>query len=325
MQKDIKRLQRLIRILQSIDGSNPGRLDLANRFDVSERQIYRDTNALIETGFPITYSKKKGTYSYENGFTLKKIALSQGEMQAVVLSREIMNAVGGAPSREMDSFFSRLVDSTKDHNLCRPVSVRIEPGVDFQKIEAQYNALLKAAGDKERVKIEHLGQDGKYSARELDPYRLFYSDGFWYVIGYCRLREDIRTFALDRIRYVEPLDKYFGIRRNFDFEAYMAGCWKKYSLGEPEEVAIRFSAEAAKDIKRKTWHPKQRIKENSDGSIDLAAEVAGYQEILRWVLSWGRHAKILSPENLRKQYREELKQMSKAEKKSAVTWRSHPK
>ena len=81
--------------------------------------------------------------------------------------------------------------------------------VDFQKIEAQYNTLLETIEAHERVRIEHLGEAGKFSKGEIDPYRLFYSDGFWHVIGYCHLREDIRTFALDKIRYVASLDKHF--------------------------------------------------------------------------------------------------------------------
>ncbi len=63
--------------------------------------------------------------------------------------------------------------------------------------------------------------------RELDSYQLFYSDGFWYVLGYCHLRDDIRTFALDKIGFAKPLNKYFGVRRNFVFESFMSACWKK--------------------------------------------------------------------------------------------------
>ncbi len=316
MQKDLKRVQRLIKILQAVDGRNPGRLDLANKFEVSERQVYRDINALIEANFPITYSKKTGAYSYENGFSLKKIALTQNELQALLLSKEIMSSIGGAAARSMDSFFSRLIDNSKPASISnQPVSVRMDLPVDFQKIEAQYNALLQAVEAHERVRIEHIGESREYTKRELDPYRLFYSDGFWYVIGYCHLRDDIRTFALDKIRHVEPLDQSFGVRRNFDFEAYMSTCWKQYSLGEPEEVTMRFSPEAAKDIKRKKWHPKQRISENPDGSIMLSVELAGYEEIIRWVLSWGRHAEIIGPDALKKIYNDEVRQMARAGKR----------
>ena len=80
---------------------------------------------------------------------------------------------------------------------------------------------------------------------------------------------------------------------------------------EPEDVTMRFSPEAAKDIKRKKWHPKQRIKENPDGSIDLIVEVAGYEEIMRWVLAWGRKVEVIAPEQLRKMVLEEAKSLLK--------------
>jgi len=313
MQKDLKRVQRLIKILQAVDGTNTGRLDLADRFEVSERQIYRDVNDLIASGFPIRYSKKTGTYSYENGFSLKKVALNNDELHAMLISKEILSSIGGAFSKSMDSFFSRLITETRQGQARqKPVGILMGKAVDFKKIEDQYNLLLKAIEETRRSEIEHKGADDKFVKRELDPYRLFYSDGFWYVLGYCHLRHDIRTFALDKIRKVTVLDKYFAVRRGFDPDAYMAQCWKQYSLGEPEEVTIRFSKDAAKEIRRKQWHPSQVIKDNPDGTADLAVTISGTEEILRWVLSWGRHAEVIAPDHFRKEYIDELKAMLKA-------------
>lgn len=313
MQEDLKRAQRLIKILQLIDGANIGRLDLANKFDVSERQIYRDIDSLKEAHFPIIYSKKTGTYTFLNGFSLKKISLQPTELQVLLIAKQMLYSIGEEFATHIDNFFSRLVHECKTPSSgSKPlISVRMDTPVNFSEIESPYKTLLEAIDYREQVEIDHLGKNGKYVKRQIDPYRLFHSDGFWYVIGYCHLREDLRTFALDKIRSVTILHRYFAIRDNFDFDAYMANCWKKFYLGDPEEVTIRFSPEAAKDIKRKKWHLSQEIKDNQDGSIDFTATISGHDEIMKWILSWGSKAKVLSPKALKEKIRREATLITK--------------
>jgi proteasome accessory factor B len=91
----------------------------------------------------------------------------------------------------------------------------------------------------------------------------------------------------------------------------MATCWKKYSLGETEEITIRFSPEAASDIKRKKWHPSQKITDNKDGSIDFTVTISGHDEIMKWILSWGSKAKVISPKELKEKIKKEASCIAK--------------
>jgi predicted DNA-binding transcriptional regulator YafY len=313
LQKDLKRVQRLVKILQLIDGGQIGRLDLASKFGVTERQIYRDINDLVAAKFPITYNKRTSAYSFIEGFSLKRIALSPDELQAIMLSREIFSALGGVFADKMAKFLLRLMTEvkTKPAGAGFPVSFTLDPPVDFSRIASQYNALLQAINESCMVKIIHGDKDGCALEREVDPYRLFYSCGFWYLLGFCRLRNDIRTFALDKIEKVTILDKRFAVRQDFDFDSYMAACWKNFFLGEPEDITIRFSPQAAGQIKRKKWHPSQKITENDDGSIDFTVTIAGQDEIMKWILSWGGEARVAAPKELQEKVRAAARRMAK--------------
>lgn len=309
--KDLKRIQRLIKILRIIDGRKISRLELADEFGVSERQVYRDVKDLISAGYPLSYDRRTQVFYFTDGYSLKKLTIKPDELEAALLAKEMLSGISGPLSKNLDNLLNRLTNESKASPKSKKpsLSIRFDQPIDFSKIETQYNALLEAINESMRVEIEHLGEKGAYIKREIDPYRLFYSDGFWYLLAYCHQRQDIRTFAIDKIKKVFPSDRHFIRRMSFDPDKYMAQCWKKYSLGEPEEVTIRFSPEAAKTILRKKWHPSQEIKENKDGSIDFSVTVSGYDEIMRWALGWGRHARVVSPEPLRKRIKDEMKKM----------------
>ncbi len=309
--EDLKRIQRLVNILRHIDSGRARRLELSREFGVSERQIYRDVNDLNYSGFPIIYDRYAGSYRFQEGYSLKKIAISMEELQGVLIAREMFKRIGGHLSKSMDNLMVRLLNGSAPSAQDLFLDIQTDPPIDFSMIESQYNSLIHAIKEKHRVEIEHMGSDGVYINREIDPYKLFYSEGFWYVLAYCHMRDDIRTFALDRIKNVFFKDTYFAIKGKFNFEKYMSQCWRNYSLGEPEEVKICFSPNAAKLIKRKKWHPTQTIKENNDGSLEFMVTVSGTDEIMRWILTWGHEAKVLHPKYLIHRIKDEVNKLAK--------------
>lgn len=304
----LKRLQRLVKILQIIENRRPGRKDLAEELKITERQLYRDINDLIAAELPIVYDRSKGVYCFEETFSLKKISVKTDELQSLLMARELFSKTGGGFKEGIEGVYRKILAAQNEP----PTSFQLEPAIDFSKVEPQYQAINKAIDDSVRVELEHQGSDGKYTKREIDPYRLFYSNGFWYVLGWCHMRQDIRTFALDRIRKVKILEKHNLTKAGFDFDEYIAMCWRSYYLEDPEEVRIKFSPIAAKEIHRKEWHPTQKVKDMKDGSLELTIQVSGEDEIMRWVLSWGKDAQVLQPKALKDRIKKEIAAMAKA-------------
>ena len=144
----------------------------------------------------------------------------------------------------------------------------------------------------------------KEGRRKVDPYRIWFFNGTFYLIGYCHMRNEVRVFALDRIKMLHQTKESFEVVEDFDFEEFLRPSFGVYQ-GEPVKVRILFSIEAAGYIKEKIWHDSQKIVPQKDGSIVFEVEVAGTEEIKFWVMSWGSKAEVLEPQSLREEIRVE--------------------
>ena len=163
----------------------------------------------------------------------------------------------------------------------------------------------EAAVQKKSIEIVYYTMSRRReSKRKVDPYRIWFFNGTFYLIAYCHQRREIRIFALDRIKMLHQTKEVFEIPKAFDFEDFM-----RPSLGvcqgEGVKVRIRFAPDAAGYIREKIWHDTQEIVPQKDGSIIFEAEVAGTDEIRFWVMSWGSKAEVLEPQHLREEIRTE--------------------
>jgi len=145
----------------------------------------------------------------------------------------------------------------------------------------------------------------KESKRRVDPYRILFFNGTFYIIGYCHLRKDIRTFALDRIRMLRVTEDNFKVPDDFSLENYMGAAFGVV-LGKAENIRIRFAPEVAGYIKEKTWHESQEIRQQKDGSIIFAAQIAVTEELVSWVLGWGSKAEVITPQALKSAVHDEV-------------------
>ena len=136
------------------------------------------------------------------------------------------------------------------------------------------------------------------------PYKLWFYDGTFYLIGHCRSKKDIRIFAVDRIKMLNLTGERFEVPADFDADEFMKASFGVF-IGQPVHVKIRFASDAAGYVREKVWHNSQKISEQSDDSIILEVDVAGTREIKHWILRWGAQAQVLEPDALREEIRSE--------------------
>ncbi len=118
------------------------------------------------------------------------------------------------------------------------------------------------------------------------------------------MRDEIRIFALDRIKMLHQTKDAFKIPEDFSLDKFIGPSFGIFQ-GEPIHIKIWFSTDVAGYIKEKIWHESQKIEQQNDGSIIFEAEVAGTEEIKFWIMSWGASALVLEPKSLRDEIREE--------------------
>jgi len=137
---------------------------------------------------------------------------------------------------------------------------------------------------------------GEENQRIVHPYHLTNIRGEWHLIAYDRLRQDVRQFALPRIRRWRVLTgEHFAIDPHFSLTNYFGQSFLFEHGGEPAEVVIHFDPYQARYIRERQWHPSQQIEEQPDGSLILHLTVAALGEVQRWIMGYGSHARVLAP------------------------------
>lgn len=317
-----RKLHRLLSILRKLDSRErctPQSLSL--QFGTTPRNIYRDMNDLDSAGFAVVFDREADTYMFADpDFRLRDMDLSKEELIALLVGRQISHSLGKPFESAYQSLLRKARTDTGPQTRERikriedteKFRVDLDPLVGFENIESQYDLLTKAMELKIEVAIEYKGMhEQKETKRIIAPYGMFLSNAMWYVIAYCNLRKGIRQFALDRIKGAKLLRSHYLIPDGFNPDDYL----KRY--GEPVEVALRFTKDAARWIKRRKWYPTQIIEEKKDGSIIFKATVAGTKEIKWWAYKWTPNCEILAPVELREEAAKEINKLARLYGKKA--------
>jgi predicted DNA-binding transcriptional regulator YafY len=166
--------------------------------------------------------------------------------------------------------------------------------------------MMRPSTDRKSIEMVYYTMSRKKeSKRKVDPYKVWFFNGTFYLIGFCHKRKEIRIFALDRIKMLHQTNESFEVQEDFDFDGFVGNSFGVFQ-GEPVKVKAWFSPDVADYIKEKIWHQNQEIQTQSDGSVVFEAEVAGTDEFKFWIMSWGSNALVLEPESLRDEIRVEV-------------------
>lgn len=301
-------------------GRRLGVADLAERFEVSESTIKRDINLLRDYGCNITFDRfKKSFCLVKDAEVFPECDFSEGEIVSLYLIDKLIHQLSGTPYAESlasaGAKLRCLLTDRLEFPLEREVdfiSITYDPlRGDEVRLGLNFATLREAWRTRRSVMIEHFSvQRGEATRRRLNPFHLLFRHGIWYVIGFCHLRREVRMFALDRIQEIVQTDETFEIPSDFELNMYLGSCWG-IERGDLVTVRVKFDAYQAKWIRERQWHTTQEIEERADGGLIFTAQASGLREIKEWVLSFGEHAEVLEPEELRWEVRETVKAMGR--------------
>jgi len=303
----------ILMLLNCFDtGSSYTVRELAARLEVTEKTVYRYFQTLKEAHIPIFRDPITLRYSFYNGYSLKKIGLSNDEVNVLINLKKLVSNLGIPFASSFDNVLDKVTYKTKenieDHDdRSLPIWVNIDESGDFLKYEKIFSIISECIKERVRVKMTYFTLTRKkVTKREIDPYGLIYSNGFWILVAYCHFRHELRHFSIDSIRELEPLEKHFFYPEDFSLEDHIKKSWRYYS-GKATEVLVKFDEEVAHLIlRRKNWHPTQKLIKNDDGTITLSFTVAGTDEIKNWIYKFLPHVEVLSPPYLREKIKTEL-------------------
>jgi predicted DNA-binding transcriptional regulator YafY len=184
---------------------------LADELEVSERTVYRDIRDLVSSGVPIEGEAGVG-YMLRRGFDLPPLMFSDAEIEAMVLGARVVTSWGDpalarAATNALARVESALPDRLKERLAGTPLYA---PGFHVPQRVVEALASLRACVDERRkVWMCYTDGDATRTERTTRPLGLFFWGAAWSMTGWCELREDFRSFRLDRIEELRPLPERF--------------------------------------------------------------------------------------------------------------------
>lgn len=296
----------LVRLLNAIDQGRHSFEALKEKIGEgghapSTRSLRRYLAILTNAGFPLYFDRAANVYRFAQGYSLKRLDLSNGELFGLVALRSLGASIGGTIGASIDDVAEKIVGSAGRGARARvdaatPVAFRLSE-VSLDKRGERAFALLSSAERTSRsVRFKYRDKEGRGSSRTVDPYGFIINAGRVYCVAHDHTRNDMRTFAVDSVSDPRVLAKTFDRPNGFNVEAYAAASISGVLHSEETtEVRVRFAPRVAKAAAAAHIVADRKIAQRRDGSAEIAYRVADVDELVRWVLGWGAQAEVLAP------------------------------
>jgi predicted DNA-binding transcriptional regulator YafY len=296
----------------------PNTTSIAKEFEVSVKTAQRDIEFMRDRlNCPLQYdSSLKGYFYADETFSLPLIYLSSGELLSLMVAKKLLEDMSGScMADEISSVLDKITSIIRKHSSG---TSKMDEVLSFHLIEYSptpeeiFRTILEACIKKKALSFNYRSPArDEMTERRVDPYHLFNYMGTWHLIGYCHMRNDIRTFKINRIKTPQVLRDSFAVRRNFSFRDYFLSSFGLYKGEEPVEVKIRFTPETSKWVSDHVWHKDQKTSILEDGSLEVSFPVAQFAEIAREILKHGSGVEVIDPESLRQLIKEEAEKILK--------------
>jgi len=294
-------------------GEFPNCRKIAEQIEVSSKTIQRDIDFMRDRlGLPVEYDPLRFGFHYTQEVTsFPSIEVSAGEIAALFVAQKALAQYQGTPfERPLRSAFRKLTDGLKER-----VSFswsEMEEAISFHSAGASvadlelFETVSQAVLQSVEIEFEYRTlRSSRYEARRVRPYHIASLENQWYLFGEDLRRGQLRTFALPRMRKARATTARFERPADFSIEEVLSGSFGVFSGKERHRIRLKFDQFAARLVSERTWHDSQRIKAAKDGSMTLQLELAGLEEIERWILSWGSHVRVLQPLELARRVKKE--------------------
>ena len=178
--------------------------ELADRFEVSTRTIYRDIETLSTANIPIYASKgKDGGIGLLDEYVLNKTILSEEEQNQILFALQGMKKVKGQDEKDILEKLSILFNK----KINDWIKIDFSNWGNIQ--EERFDIIKSAILNKQLVQFTYYNSNGEENNRIVEPLQICFKDKSWYLISYCKLKEDYRIFKIARIKEIKILEEHF--------------------------------------------------------------------------------------------------------------------
>lgn len=295
----------------------PNCRSFADHWEISTKTAQRDIDFLRDRmNAPLEYDAlKRGYYYTEPTFMLPAVQMSEGELAALLMGTRVMEQFRGTPMADkLNSVFEKLATMLPDNITVDPeelysrFSFTAPPSIPVSS--TVWKKTVQALENRQMLEIKYQNWRGVLT-HKVAPVHLANLQGDWYLFVQFEGFDNFRQIALSRIQSIKLLRKKAEIKGTFNAESELQDTFSKFAgENKPFRVTVQFSEEIADRMIERQWHPKQEVKQLKDGRVEISFDTKGDIEIKRWIMAYGRYAKVKSPKWLKDQIKDEIKAMS---------------
>lgn len=269
--------------------------ELAEKFEVSIRTIYRDLDTISSAGIPIyaTQGKGGGIFIMQD-FVLNKSLLSEQEKEQILMALQGISATEHNQTDELLMKLSGLFQSKVTNWIEVDFSewYKNTPNYDI------FNLIKNAIFNQYTITFSYFAREGNYSNRTVEPIKLIFKNKDWYLYGFCLLRNDFRFFKLTRIKDLEISSDTFirEVKSSHEIETVIKN--KNFihaKLKFSPKVAFRVYDEFTDNVSK-----------DNQGNLYVNIDLPDNETLFSYILSFGDNVEILEPDYLRHSMKEKL-------------------
>jgi predicted DNA-binding transcriptional regulator YafY len=287
--------------------------DLAERFEISLRTVYRDMNTLSEAGVPIIGEAGVG-YSIMDGYRLPPVMFTKEEARTFITAEKLMEKFTDLSTRShyRSAMFKiksvlRSTEKSMVENLENHIEVLSNTTAFSSESNNTLDQLLRSISEKKAVKVNYQAISAdKPTERIIEPVGIYHETNYWYTIAYCHLRNAYRNFRSDRIRRIESTEQSFELQ-HAPLSVFLKEVREKQNL---QLIVIGVRRNIAKYIgDQKYYYGFVSEKENGD-EIEMTFLSASLEGFARWYLMIAPDALVKEPQQLKDRLRSLISQMA---------------
>ena len=272
---------------------------LSKYFQTTPRTIQRDLILLKKADFPLS-ALSPGYYQIDKTIIKNFEVFDDTELALVIAIKNLVGQLGKPFQQAADSIFNKLYEDVTNS----PIFIKIDDSVILDK--RQFNRIIKTIREKRQGSFQYEG----FPLFEItiEPYRVCFFDGFWYLVGKDICDQNFKRYALDKIKDFKPLSNNFHcVPAQVDRMLKESGnIW--FSTERNIEVIIEVDKSCAHYFQRRKVYLHQEIKEKrADGSIVVSFKIGSLDEIMNTLKVWLPYIKIIQPEKLKNIFLKKMK------------------
>lgn len=283
-------------------------LQISQIFEVSKRTIYRDIQALCESGVPIMAKQGEG-YALADNYFLPPISFTPSETNTLLLGldfiRNTFDEEYGKIATQAENKI-RVILSDELNKKADEIKKRfhIVSLTNNFKENSLYNDILKkirTAILKEKKLLLHYHSKKEESVRKVAPCQLALVGKTWYLTAFCYEKNALRNFRLDRVIKIDILEEFF------DY-SFFDSLKINYGTSRTEEAILHFLPNTKRWLEEESFYYVENIVDKND-YLEVTLKYRQNDEVIKWLMSWGSKAKVITPASLKNLVIEETKKI----------------